>query len=188
MTDITTETSAERIHSCYISSVFEFCIDHSHESEPRFSGENLLRKLQKGSHLDWPEIEEGFQKVAQRTRDYAAAHGLDPRSKEAARGYWLIRHNQLIECGVEEYKEMPEPQKEACKTRLARVVCLGQRVGQTQKLEIEYENGKRKEVADLIYGNLQVGDYVSTHQWIVAEKLTEAEYQFYLNERRKQAS
>lgn len=179
------KTSAERIHSLYLFSVLEYCVDHPYKQNPNFSGEGLLKKLKKGSSFSWDEIERGFPNVIRRVREYAIKHGLDPKTREAARGYWLIEHNTIIDNGIEEYGKMPYSQKESCKTRLARVMRIIKEIQGTRKIEIEYDGGLRREAVDFLYGDLKVGDYISTHEWIVSEKFSGEEYQFYLGERKK---
>lgn len=178
------ERSSEYIHSCYIFSVIQN-MHHPYKEDSFLIGENLLDRLKKGDSFSWEEIHNGYSTVERRTNEYANSNGLDPRSSEAALGYWLIDHNRIIRNGLEEYRNMPKPQKDICETRLSRVLRPIKTINGTQKLEVETDNGEVVEVVDFIYGNLKPGEYISTHNGIVALKLTEKEYKFYKQTRKQ---
>jgi hypothetical protein len=176
-------SSAEYIHSCYIFSALTYNtrMDHPHKEDPNFA-EGLLERLKHGQPFSWEELESGFPKVIERTKKYAEKRSLDYRSRDAALGYWLIDHNRIIREGQDEYQKMSKSQKEACKTRLGKVTQEIQRVEGSQKIEFEYDGGKRA-IINFIYDPLKPGDLISAHEWIVTlSKIDPKEFDKYLSE------
>ena len=180
--------SAERIHTFYLFSVVQYCVDNSHKNEQAFSGEGLLERLRLGGSFSLEEIKSGFPKVWQRTISYANQNGLDSESPEAALGYWLFEHNRIIRNRIEEYKDMPEKQRNACMTYLAKVTKIGSIVLGTQKLEVVDDTGNTNVIVDFYHSDLKPGDCITYHEKIVCQKLTEKEYSSLLEKRRKYAA
>lgn len=182
--------SYERVHSQYLFSVLDL-MEHGLKKDLRYTAEGLLNLLKEGGSYRGEEILQGFPKVDSRTKNYAEREGIEMDSVEAAEGYWLVEHNRLIDDKIEEYNEMPETQKENCKTRLGKVIRVLERtenvkgIRDTSKLEIECSDGVTRQVIDFIYGGLGIGDYVSTHQGLVSRKLSLEKYEYYKELRRE---
>lgn len=177
--------TSESIHTCYLFSVINNCVSPQHRGESEFSDENLLERMRGGGSFNWDEIQSAFPKVWERTKIYADSNGLDPKSREAALGYWLLEHNRIIQRGVDEYEKMPKPMKDACMTYLAKVLSLKNGIRGVQKIEVLDDTGLTREVVDFYHGDINPGDYITFHELIVCQKISEQQYQNLLQKRKE---
>lgn len=172
------EKTAEFVNSCYVFSTLDSRqIGMGHDS--RISSKGLLERLKSGKSLSWDEITHQFPRVKKRIEGYAVDHHLDPKSVEAVRGYWLVEHNRLIDGREEEYSNMPDSQRELCKTHSVKIIEVIARVGDVTRLRVRHENGKEQDVVDFFHTNLKSGDYLTLHKNIVSERITRSEYKKY---------
>jgi hypothetical protein len=111
-------------------------------------------------------LEKIYPNAFRRIDDVAATMQRERWDVEVIREYFRVRHNQIIDAGIETFAYAPEKFKDLCRVHEARVMRVVDDV-----LVVEYSIGKKRNVLNKLVPSAKEGDIVTIHYGYAIEKL-----------------